>query len=90
MLLTYKSGGHLLTSMGHWVELMRVDTSEKKLFEMAERQYGAGVATQMRQAYCAMDVQSQQAYISREAVNMVQNQAPCSNMSMKVYPGKKG
>ena len=27
VLLSYKSGGHLLTSMGHWVELMKVDTS---------------------------------------------------------------
>lgn len=35
--LTYKSGGHLLTSMGHWIELMKIDTSEKKLFEIAER-----------------------------------------------------
>ena len=35
VLLTFKSGGHLLTSMGHWVELMKVDTSEKKLFEIA-------------------------------------------------------
>lgn len=32
VLLKYKSGGHLLTSMGHWIELMKIDTSEKKLF----------------------------------------------------------
>ena len=37
VLLTYPSGGCLLTSMGHWVELMKIDTSEKKLFEIAER-----------------------------------------------------
>ena len=37
VLLRFKSGGMLLTSMGHWVELMKVDTSEKKLFELAER-----------------------------------------------------
>ena len=37
VLLTFKKGGHLLTSMGHWVELMKIDTSEKKLFEIAER-----------------------------------------------------
>lgn len=37
VLLSFKSGGHLLTSMGHWVELMKIDTSEKKLFEIAER-----------------------------------------------------
>lgn len=27
VLLTYKSGGHILTSMGHWIELMKIDTS---------------------------------------------------------------
>ena len=27
VLLSYKSGGKILTSMGHWVELMRIDTS---------------------------------------------------------------
>lgn len=40
VLLTFKCGGHLLTSMGHWIELMKIDTSEKKLFEIAEREYG--------------------------------------------------
>lgn len=32
VLLTYPSGGMILTSMGHWIELMKIDTSEKKLF----------------------------------------------------------
>lgn len=37
VLLTYKSGGCLLVSMGHWIELMKIDTSEKVLFEVAAR-----------------------------------------------------
>lgn len=40
VLLKYKSGGMILTSMGHWIELMKIDTSEKKLFEVAEREFG--------------------------------------------------
>ena len=44
VLLTYKSGGRLLTSMGHWVELMKIDTSEKKLFELAQEEFGAEMA----------------------------------------------
>ena len=51
--------------MGHWAELMKIDTSEKKLFEMAEKQYGAGVAAQMRMDYMSMDVGAQKAYISK-------------------------
>lgn len=37
VLLRYPSGGSILTSMGHWVELMKIDTSAEKLFEYAER-----------------------------------------------------
>lgn len=37
VLLRYPLGGMILTSMGHWVELMKIDTSEKKLFEVAEK-----------------------------------------------------
>ena len=40
-MLRYKSGGILITSMSHWIELMKIDTSEQKLFEVAEREYGA-------------------------------------------------
>jgi hypothetical protein len=34
--------------MGHWVELMKIDTSEQKLFEVAELEFGAEEASKMR------------------------------------------
>lgn len=37
VLVKYPSGGAILASMTHWVELMKVDTSEQKLFEVAAR-----------------------------------------------------
>ena len=40
VLLKYKTGACLLTSMGHWIELMKIDTTEKTLFDVAEREYG--------------------------------------------------
>lgn len=83
ILLKYKSGGHLLTSMGHWIELMKIDTSEKKLFELAEKQYGKAYAEEMRVQYACMDVTSQKAYVQTQARTFVQNQAPCSNMNFK-------
>ncbi len=85
MLLKYKSGGYLLTSMGHWIELMKVDTSEKKLFEVAEREYGQAYAAEMKMQYVSMDTTSQKAYIKNQAVNFIQNQAPCSNMNKKGF-----
>lgn len=35
-------------SMGHWVELMKIDTSENKLFEVAEREFGAVESEKMK------------------------------------------
>jgi hypothetical protein len=32
VLLTYPSGGTIMTSMGHWIELMKIDTTPEKLF----------------------------------------------------------
>ena len=46
--MTYPSGGMILTSMGHWVELMKIDTSADKIFEVAEMEFGAEKAKMMR------------------------------------------
>jgi hypothetical protein len=69
--------------MGHWVELMKIDTSEKKLFEVAEREYGAVYAQQMRSEYANLEGAAQQSYIRQNAVNFVQNSAPCWNINKK-------
>ena len=75
VLLKYKTGGHLLTSMGHWIELMKIDTSEKKLFEVAEKTYGVNRATEMKMEYAQLNPMEQQAYLSKNSTTMV----PCSN-----------
>ena len=46
--LKYPNGGVLLVSMGHWVELMKIDTSENKLFEVAEREFGVVESEKMK------------------------------------------
>ena len=55
VLLTYPSGGMILTSMGHWIELMKVDTSAEKVFQVAEQEFGYEKAAKMREEYGAMD-----------------------------------
>lgn len=40
VLLSYPTGGRLLTSMTHWAELVKVDTTEQNLINMAQKQYG--------------------------------------------------
>jgi hypothetical protein len=83
VLLTYPSGGMILTSMGHWVELMKIDTSAEKVFEVAEKEFGAAKAAQMRSEWAVMEVEQQNAYISSNAMEFIKNQAPCSNMYRK-------
>ena len=48
VLLTYPSGGRILTSMGHWVQLMKLDTSAEKLFDYVKKEYGQERVDQMR------------------------------------------
>lgn len=55
VLIKYPSGGAILTSMTHWIELMKVDTSQQKLFEVAAREYGANYANLQKMEYDALD-----------------------------------
>lgn len=68
---------------------MKIDTSEHKLFEVAEKQYGAQYAQQMRSEWSQMDTVSQKAYVQMNAVNFVQNSAPCQNQAYKEMKSKK-
>jgi len=45
----------ILTSMGHWVELMKIDTSADKIFEVAEMEYGLEKANMMRAEWSNMN-----------------------------------
>jgi len=40
--LTYASGGQIVTSMGHWIELTRIDTSLEHVLQAAARHFGQG------------------------------------------------
>jgi len=44
--LTYASGGQLVTSAGHWIELSRLDTTEEQVIQVAARNFGAEMRTQ--------------------------------------------
>merc|ERR1712194_84779 len=46
--LTYASGGQLVTSMGHWIELARINTSEEELLHMAAKNFGQSEWEEMR------------------------------------------
>ncbi|KRX04803.1 hypothetical protein PPERSA_06437 [Pseudocohnilembus persalinus] len=81
VLLTYPSKGKILTSMGHWIELMKLETSEQKLFDIAERDYGKQYAENLKQEYDQSE--NKQDYLSKKAVKFVQQSAPSRNKKTK-------
>merc|ERR1712048_649990 len=51
VVLTYKSGGQLVTSMGHWIELSRIDTSLDAVMRAAAHNFGAEEADDFQREY---------------------------------------
>ena len=63
---------------------MKIDTSEKKLFELAQEEFGAEMAMEMEQEYNQISEESERVqYRAKKAAYFVQNQAPCQNMNRK-------
>mmetsp|Transcript_81121 Transcript_81121/g.160770 ORF Transcript_81121/g.160770 Transcript_81121/m.160770 type:complete len:467 (-) Transcript_81121:209-1609(-) len=75
--LTYESGGQLITSMGHWIELTRLDTSERAVMEVAGRSFGMQkqmeFQTEMNTCYSA---QERSDCVQRWSKTMVQQSMP--------------
>merc|ERR1712048_1523083 len=51
VILTYKSGGQLVTSMGHWIELSRIDTSLDAVMRAAAHNFGVAEVDDFRREY---------------------------------------
>jgi hypothetical protein len=75
--LTYPSGGKLITSCGHWIELVALDVTEEALLRVAKAEYGDQY---MQELQCEMssapDAQTRKAVVQKSAARMVQSSAP--------------
>jgi len=49
--LTYRSGGQLVVSNGHWIELTNINTSLDAVIQCAQKNYGAGEVDSFRAEY---------------------------------------
>jgi hypothetical protein len=93
VLLTYPSGGKLLASAGHWVELSRLDVSEAKLFEVAAS-YGAAFQDEVQKSMASCSSAAERhASVQHYSCQMVQQASPCSyslppQRQMKSAPAK--
>jgi hypothetical protein len=86
-LLTYPSGGRLLASAGHWVELSRLDVNEAN-FLQAAASYGATFQgeVQASMASCTNAAERKQT-MQTYSCQMVQQSAPCSySMNSAISP----
>eukprot|EP01063_Lacrimia_lanifica_P039535 TRINITY_DN86_c0_g1_i5.p1 TRINITY_DN86_c0_g1~~TRINITY_DN86_c0_g1_i5.p1 ORF type:complete len:372 (+),score=179.45 TRINITY_DN86_c0_g1_i5:54-1169(+) len=76
--LEYASGGVLLTSAGHWVELQNIDTTEEAVKRVAVEQLGAAdyaaFETEYMEERCSM---MKKAMLQMKSAECVQRSAPC-------------
>merc|ERR1712187_538327 len=49
--LTYAEGGQLVTSMGHWIELTKIDASLESVMRVAAHNFGGEEADNFRRVY---------------------------------------
>lgn len=78
VLLTYPTGGTILTSSGHWIELVRLDVSMEALLKVAQTSYGGEYAQQMQEdmGSCA-NAAERSSKMQEYACKFVQQSAPC-------------
>jgi len=87
VLLTYPSGGHLLVSAGHWLELSNLDVSIENLRVLAAREYGAEYTSQL-----VMDLSDERDSAEERSTKMqywgkrmLTSSAPCSKRVSTKY-----
>lgn len=87
VLLTYPSGGTMLVSAGHWLELMQLDVSLESLRATAMKEYGDVYTSEMMDQLqdsslsTEMRAERMQSYAKR----MVLSSAPCSKRLSSKY-----
>jgi len=78
VLLTYPSGGKLLASAGHWVELSKLDVTEAALLQAAAG-FGTDYQAEVQQSLSAcVSAADRQRTVQSYSSMMVQQSSPCS------------
>merc|ERR1719291_690644 len=75
--LTYASGGQLVTSMGHWIELGRINTSEEELVQVAGRNFGdAELRVMLEDLNCQASGAQREECVQKWAKTHISNSVP--------------
>lgn len=79
VLLRYPSGGALLVSAGHWVELSHIGVTEERLLEVAAASYGTAYSAAVRNQFASCTTQVERAsLVQTMATQYVMQSPPCS------------
>jgi hypothetical protein len=77
VLLEYRSGGRLLASCGHWIELLKLDVNEAQLLQVAQREYGDAYFQDLQaDLNKCTDNRSRASMVQSKAAYMVQSSCP--------------
>jgi len=76
-LLKYPSGGVLLASNGHWLDISNLDVSVEKMLKIAEQTYGVEEYTKMRREISETTGLEQKSNLNKYAKKYVQESVPC-------------
>ena len=77
--LSYPSGGQLITSMGHWIELTRINTSIESIMQVAARNFGAQeISKQRAELSSARNDAERQRCVQKLSKEMIQKSVPSS------------
>merc|ERR1712232_388983 len=75
--LTYKEGGQLVTSMGHWIELTQIDTSVEAVMRVAMHNFGGEEAAKWRQEYAMQATDADRAeWVQKTSHQMCRQSVP--------------
>ena len=76
--LEYENGGKILTSCGHWVELVKLDVSLESVISHAQKQYGEVYAQNLSAQLNSYSGAAQTEELRKVSNRYVQSSAPCS------------
>merc|ERR1719150_1279513 len=75
--LTYAEGGQLVTSMGHWIELTRIDVSLESVMRVVARNFGDTEVDSFNAEYSALDSDAARSEcVQKRARKTVRQSAP--------------
>lgn len=78
VLLKYPSGGRLLASAGHWMDLSKLSVTPEKFYQVASLTYGPGYTNNLLTQYRDYETQEErEAFLTKRAAKMIQQSAPC-------------